>query len=155
MFLFYFWSAFFLRSLPSFFSFSYKIFCPIRASGLNKSNLSCWERKHWKPLMYFMIISCDREGGGGEQQRVSTLVEVVMVFLHLWSFPKTMTKTNGRNEGTKGWGRGGMAGCRGQSFLKPQVLGVGGGQNCPKYCVLLRGYSVIQYVLSWWLIPSW
>lgn len=52
--------------------FLHKIFCRVRDSFSNKSNLSRWKRKHWK-RRYFMVIACDRVGGGGggEQQRVS------------------------------------------------------------------------------------
>lgn len=81
---------------------SHKIFGPIHASGLNKSNLSCWKRKHLKPLMCSMVISCDR-GGGGEQQHVGTLlVEEVMVFLHLPACHRLWPRVMKVMEGLKG-----------------------------------------------------
>lgn len=94
-------------TISSFFS-PHEIFCPTRASGLNKSNLSCRKRKYRKPLVYFMVISCDR-GGGGEQQRVTRVEEEeVMVFRHLYSLPRTVTTSNGTDRGTKGRDRGGV-----------------------------------------------
>lgn len=116
--------------------FPHKLCCPIHASALNKSNLSCWERKYWKRLMYFMVISCDR-GRGRELLRVSILEEEeVMVLLHLCSLPQTVTKNNGSDRGTKGWGRG----CRDWRPFKS--LGVGGNyQNCLKWSLPLINYS--------------
>lgn len=116
--------------LPSLLSFpSHKIFRAIHASGLKKSNLSCWKRKCWKPLVYFMVISCDR-GGGGEQQLVSTLkVEEVMVLPHLYSLPQTVTTSNGSDIGTKRVGQRWRGGCRDwRPFDTPVVAE--NGQNC-------------------------
>lgn len=84
----------------------YKIFSPIRASGLNKSNLSCRKRKYWKALMYFMVISCDR-GRGREKQYVSILEEEeVMLLWHLYNLPQTVTESNESDGGTKRVGQG-------------------------------------------------
>lgn len=84
---------------------SREIFWPIHASGSNKSNLSCWRRKYRKPLMYLMVISRHRRGGG-EQQRVRIVEEEeIMVHRYLDSFTQTVTTSNGSDGGTKGWGR--------------------------------------------------
>ncbi len=106
----------------------HEIFCPIRASSLNKSNLSCWKRKYWKLLMYFMVISCGR--GGGEQQRVTAVEEEeVMVLRHLYSLPQTVTTSNGTIEGQKG---GTEVACRDWSPDKTPGVGEKNDQNCLK-----------------------
>lgn len=116
--------------LPTFLPPRIKYCAPIHASGLNESNLSCCRRKYWKPLMYFMVISCDR-GRERKQQRVSLLeVEEVMVPLHLCSLPQTVTKNNG-SEWTNGRGRGWSA------FKTPGVCVGGGDQNCLKWSLPL------------------
>lgn len=61
---------------------------------------------------YFMVISCDR-GGGGEQQRVSILEEEeVMVLWHLDSLTQTVTRSNGSDRGTERVGQTCHGSCR-------------------------------------------
>lgn len=69
-----------------------------------------------------MVISCDR-GGGGEQQLVSALeVEEVMILLHLYSLPQTVSTSNGSDRGTKRVGQRWRGGCRDWSPFNTPVV---------------------------------